>query len=79
MESWARIFELLMSPGIDSKESIPQAYVSWRAGYDNPIPARFLAPMDCLKIPAQNIFPYSIERMTESAQYVVCDRFLLPF
>ncbi len=26
------IFELLSSPGIDSKESIPPAYVAWRAG-----------------------------------------------
>ncbi len=28
----ARIFKLLRSPGIDSKESIPPAYVAWRAG-----------------------------------------------
>ncbi len=27
----ARIFKLLRSPGIDSKESIPSAYVAWRA------------------------------------------------
>jgi hypothetical protein len=26
------IFKLLMSPGFDSKESIPPAYVAWRAG-----------------------------------------------
>jgi hypothetical protein len=26
------IFKLLRSPGIDSKESIPPAYVAWRAG-----------------------------------------------
>jgi hypothetical protein len=25
-------FKLLRSPGIDSKESIPAAYVAWRAG-----------------------------------------------
>jgi hypothetical protein len=68
---------------MDSKESIPPAYVAWRASttnrvvvlasqagnrflaslkslqiralagwYDNPIPTRFLAPIDCLKIPA---------------------------
>ncbi len=24
--------------------------------YDNPIPTRFLAPLDCLKIPAQGTF-----------------------
>jgi hypothetical protein len=28
----ARIFKRLWSPGIDSKASIPPAYVSWRAG-----------------------------------------------
>jgi hypothetical protein len=34
MVAWCsiRIFELLRSPGIDSKESIPTAYVSWQAG-----------------------------------------------
>jgi len=26
------IFKLLRNPGIDSKESIPPAYVAWRAG-----------------------------------------------
>ncbi len=47
------IFKLLKSPGIDSKESIPPAYVAWRVGrYDNPIPTLFLAPdIDCSKIP----------------------------
>jgi hypothetical protein len=28
--------------------------LAWRAGTSNPIPTRFLAPMDCLKIPAQD-------------------------
>jgi hypothetical protein len=28
------------------------AYVAWRAGTTSPIPTRFLAPIDCLKIPA---------------------------
>jgi hypothetical protein len=28
----ARIFKRLWSPGIDSKASIPPAYVAWRAG-----------------------------------------------
>ncbi len=28
----ALIFKLLRSPRIDSKESIPSAYVAWRAG-----------------------------------------------
>jgi hypothetical protein len=31
-ESWAWTFKLLWSPGIDSKVSIPPAYVAWRAG-----------------------------------------------
>jgi hypothetical protein len=40
---------------MDSKESIPQAYVvcSLVDLYDNPIPTRFLAPIDCSKIPAR--------------------------
>jgi hypothetical protein len=43
-----------MEPGIDSKELIPPAYACSLVGrYDNPIPTRFLAPIDCLKIPAQ--------------------------
>ncbi len=41
------IFKLLSSPGIDSKESIPRAYVGWARRYDNPILTRFLAPLDC--------------------------------
>jgi hypothetical protein len=32
VNNWARIFKLLRSPGIDSKESIPPAYIAWRAG-----------------------------------------------
>jgi len=34
-DSWARIFKRLRSPGVDSKESIPPAYVAWRAGTSN--------------------------------------------
>jgi hypothetical protein len=30
-ENAARIFKLLRSPGTDSKESIPPAYVAWQA------------------------------------------------
>jgi hypothetical protein len=97
-DNTARIFKLLRIPGIDSKESIPKAYVAWRARagifkqsmggrnqvgiglsyrlgiqslesipellkrlkiraqYDKPTPLRFLAPIECLKIPAQVIF-----------------------
>jgi hypothetical protein len=29
---WARICKRLRSPDIDSKESIPTAYVAWQAG-----------------------------------------------
>ncbi len=57
----ARICKRLRSPGIDSKESIAPCW-NWFLGslkpfknsgrYDNPIPTRFLAPLDCLKIPA---------------------------
>jgi hypothetical protein len=40
-------------------ESIPPAYVAWVGRYNNPIPTRFLASIDCLKIPAlyEYIFP----------------------
>ncbi len=48
----ARIFKLLRSP-IDSKESISASLRSLAGRYDNPIPTRFLSPIDCLKIPAQ--------------------------
>ncbi len=50
----ARIFKLLRSPRIDSKEPIPPGCVlcSLAGRYYNPIPTRFLAPIDCLKIPA---------------------------
>ncbi len=48
----AHIFKLFWSPGIDSKElTLPACSVAGR--YDNPILLRFLAPTDCLKIPAQ--------------------------
>ncbi len=52
----ARILKLLRSPGIDSKASIPPAYVAWRASTRSPIPTRFLATVDCLKLPTQDIF-----------------------
>jgi hypothetical protein len=47
----AVFLKLLWSPGIDSKELIPPAYAL--AGlYNNPIPARFLAHLDCSKVSA---------------------------
>ncbi len=53
--SRARIFKLLRSPIVDSKESIPPAFVAGR--YDNPITTRFLASTVLLKIPAQATQP----------------------
>ncbi len=37
-----------------AQESISRAVAGGRAGgrYDNPMPTQFLAPIDCLKIPA---------------------------
>ncbi len=83
--AWVRICKRLWSPEIESEESIQLAYVAWRAGttnrvvvparqagnrflgslkglqiralafqYENPIPTRFLAPVDCSKILALN-------------------------
>jgi hypothetical protein len=49
--SEARIFKRLWSPGIDSKETIPPAYVAWRAGTIN-LFYSVQAPIDCLKITA---------------------------
>ncbi len=51
-EYGSRIFKLLRSPRIDSKES-SASLRTWRAGATPYIPTRFLAPIDCLKIPAQ--------------------------
>jgi hypothetical protein len=48
INSRARIFKLLRSPRIDSKEWL----YSLAGRYDTPIPIRFLAPIDCLKIQA---------------------------
>ncbi len=51
--AWARIFKCLWGPGIDS-QGINSASLCILAGqYDNPIPPRFLGPIDFLKIPAQ--------------------------
>jgi hypothetical protein len=50
---YGSIFKRLWSPGIDSKEWIPPAYVAWRA---STITLFLLAPIDCLKIPAQAFF-----------------------
>ncbi len=52
--SWAGVFGLLRSPEIDSKGPIPPGCVAWWAGMKTLFlfPTRFLAPIDCLKIPA---------------------------
>ncbi len=50
----ARIIKHLWITGIDSKEWIPSAYG------DNPITIRFLAPIDCLKIPGENRWIYKM-------------------
>jgi hypothetical protein len=46
-------FKLIRSPGIDSKESIPTSLCSLAGRNDTAIPTRFLAPIECSKIPAQ--------------------------
>ncbi len=61
-ESRARICKRLRSPGIDSDNSIPPAYVAWRAGATNRVvvPARqarnrFLGSLKGLQIRAQHL------------------------
>jgi hypothetical protein len=45
---------------LGAHESIPPAYYSLAGRYDNPVPARFLSPIDCSKIPALvNLAPYT--------------------
>jgi hypothetical protein len=54
-ETRARIFKCFMDP-MNRFQGIKSASLCSLAGrYDNPIPTRFLAPIDCLKIPA--LFP----------------------
>jgi hypothetical protein len=47
---WEGIFKLLWIPGIDSGNLRSLAGL-----YNNPIPTRFLAPIDCSKIPALDV------------------------
>jgi hypothetical protein len=51
-ESKARTCKRLRNPGIDSKESITQAYVAWRAGTSNRdvIPGRQALFLGSLKV-----------------------------
>jgi hypothetical protein len=58
----ARIFKLLRNPGIDSKKPIH----SLAGRYDNPIPSRFLGPIDCFKIPVldhRRLLEYILESL----------------
>ncbi len=64
----ARIFKLLKSPRIDSKKSIPPA-----GRYDNPIPTRFLAPIDCLKIPALG---FECQTLKNPLQIIRCKEYI---
>ncbi len=49
------IFKLLRSPGINFKESVPPAYVAWRAGTTTLLYSFSAArPTDCFKILEQS-------------------------
>jgi hypothetical protein len=50
--NWIEVvfLKLLWSPGINSKKLIPPAFALGGL-YNNPIPVRFLAPLDCSKAP----------------------------
>ncbi len=52
LHSRARIFKLLKGPRIDAKKPIPPGCVAG-GPVRHPFPIRFLAPIDCLKIPSQ--------------------------
>jgi hypothetical protein len=55
--------KLLRRPGIDSRIGSVSLYVAMRArGYHNPIPLRFLTPINSSKIPAQAFFKTSTGR-----------------
>jgi hypothetical protein len=70
------MFKLLRSPRIYSKEPIPPGCVAWLAGqYDNPIPTRFLAPIDCLKIPAHLLLVTNLIIIFEDTEYTDCQAF----
>jgi len=56
--TWARIFKLLRSLGIDSKEFYSASLCSLAGRYDNPVSTLLLAHIDCLKIPVKYIQGY---------------------
>ncbi len=57
LDNQARIFKLLRSPRIDSKEPIPPGYVAWRASTKTLFLLGSSSPIDCLKIPALLFIP----------------------
>ncbi len=59
----ARIFKLLWSPRIDSKE-------------ENPIPTRFLASIDCFSIPALEVFGLWKSATGQGVFVLICNSFL---
>ncbi len=69
-----------MGPAIDSKKSIPPAYKALAGRHDNPIPNRFLAPIDGLKIPAQESIPlaYAVWQVGTRYDNPIRTRFLAP-
>ncbi len=69
----ARICKLLRSPGINSASLC--SMVDW---CDNPIPTRFLAPLECLKIPAQTqTIQETVSKMqSPSINHVAAENFL---
>ena len=75
----ARIFKLLRSPRIDAKEPVPPGCVlcSLAGQYDNPISSRFLAPIDCLKIPALCLFWMASKLMKDSEKHIYVEKLLL--
>jgi hypothetical protein len=72
----ARICKRLWSPGIDSEETIPPAYVAWRAGTTNRVvvPARqdenrFLGSLKGLQIRAQACAEVGEERSLQEVRH----------
>ncbi len=65
-----RIFKLLRSPWIDSKESIPPAYVAWRAGTTTLFLPGVPGPIDCSTIPAQCAWHFRQFFMTPLFDYI---------
>ncbi len=75
-----RICKRLRSPGIDSEESIPPAYLFWRAGTTNKIVVqarqagnRFLGSLQGLQIRAQYIcrHPRTLTHFAQKSLYTV--------